>query len=219
MKKILFTLAVVCFSFGFATAQSTTGHIKYKIDMSSDNPEVEMQLAMFSGSTLDISFDGKKSSSTMSMGAMMSIKTITSEDEEVLMLWSGMVGNKAVRTSVEEMKDGEKEKKTDMDVEFVKGSKTVAGYKCKKAISKTEEGDEVVFWYTEKLQMGAPGQGNLNGKIPGIALAFESFNSNMIMSFEAIEVEDTIEDDSIFNMEIPEGYEEMSYDDMKSMGM
>ncbi|HIP31479.1 MAG TPA: hypothetical protein EYG86_01815 [Crocinitomicaceae bacterium] len=220
MKKLLFTLAVVCFSLGFTNAQSNEGHIKYAIEMSSDNPEMQMQLAMMNGSTMEIYFQDKNSSSTMRMGSMMTINTITSESGDVLMLMGGMMGKKAIKTTVDEMKGDEKvEEVEDIDVQFVKGSKTVAGYKCKKAIIETEEGDEVVFWYTEELKMGTDAQGNLNGKIPGVALAFETNNNGMIMSFEATEVENKIKDKSVFSLDIPEGYEEMTYEQLKGMGM
>ena len=220
MKKVLFTLAAVCFSFGFINAQSNEGHIKYKIEVSSDDPDMAMGVSMLNGASMEITFDGENSVSTMNMGAMMSITTITNDSDEVLMLMGGMMGKKAIKTSVEEMKNSkEDEEMPDIEVQLVKGKKTVAGYDCKKAIIETEGGEDIIYWYTEEFKMANEGQGNANGKIPGIALAFETNNGGMLMSFEASEVDLKVKDKSVFTMEIPEGYEEMSYEELSSMGM
>ena len=44
MKKILFSMAMVVLSTLSLTAQVTEGNVKYAIDMSSTNPEMQMQL-------------------------------------------------------------------------------------------------------------------------------------------------------------------------------
>lgn len=220
MKKILFTLAVVCFSFSFIIAQSNEGHIVYKIDVSSDDPEMAMGVAMLNGASMEISFQGKKSSTTMNMGAMMSVTTITNEADEVLMLMGGMMGKKAIKTSVDEMKkSSDSEDMPEFEIQLVKGKKTVAGYECKKAIIESEEGEDVIYWYTEEFKMNNEAQGNANGKIPGVALAFETSNGGMVMSFEASKVDSKVKDKSVFSMKIPEGYDEMTYKELNSMGM
>jgi len=39
------------------------------------------------------------------------------------------------------------------------------------------------------------------------------------MSYTATEVKEEIKDDSIFDLTVPEGFTEMSYEDFKTMGM
>jgi len=213
MKRILLTLAVVLVSIGFTNAQAEEGHITYKISIESDDAAMA---SMMEGSTFEIFFKGEKSRIDMSMGMMFSMVTIT-DGKDILMLMGGMMGKKAVLTS---KKDLEKEgKEPDVDVKFVSGKKKVAGYDCKKAIIMDGDGNEIVYWYTEKLKLADPGQSNAQGNIPGIALAFEMDRQGMVMSYIATSVEESIKDKSLFKMVIPDGYEKMTMEEMKSMGM
>ena len=215
MKRILFTLAVVCFSIGFTNAQATEGHIAYKISIESD----EAGMAdMMEGSTFEIFFNGEKSRIDMSMGMLFSMATIT-DGKDVLMLMGGMMGKKAVLTSKEDLENDNENQESDLDVKLVSGKKKVAGYDCKKAIITDTEGNEIVYWYTEKFKLSDPGQSNAQGQIPGIALAFEMDQQGMVMSYIATSVEESIKDKSVFKMVIPDGYEKMTMEEMKSMGM
>ena len=217
MKRILLTLAVVLVSIGFTNAQAEEGHITYKISIESDDAAIA---SMMEGSTFEIFFKGEKSRIDMSMGMMFSMVTIT-DGKDILMLMGGMMGKKAVLTSKKDLeKDLEKEgKEPDVDVKFVSGKKKVAGYDCKKAIIMDGDGNEIVYWYTEKLKLADPGQSNAQGNIPGIALAFEMDRQGMVMSYIATSVEESIKDKSLFKMVIPDGYEKMTMEEMKSMGM
>ncbi|PCI08617.1 MAG: hypothetical protein COB73_06690 [Flavobacteriaceae bacterium] len=102
MKNLLFTLAVVCFSLNFTNAQSSEGHIKYDIDVSSDNPDMAMAVSMMNGAKMEVAFSGKKSFVMMNMGVIMTMKTVTDEDGKVLLLIEGMMGKKAIKSSLEE---------------------------------------------------------------------------------------------------------------------
>ncbi|MBL1279457.1 MAG: hypothetical protein COA33_004260 [Fluviicola sp.] len=222
MKNLLFTLAVVCFSLNFTNAQSSEGHIKYDIDVSSDNPDMAMAVSMMNGAKMEVAFSGKKSFVMMNMGVIMTMKTVTDEDGKVLLLIEGMMGKKAIKSSLEEM-EGEIEKideKSDVEITLEKETKMVAGYKCKKAIISGDDDTEIIYWYTEKFIVEGKTEGNANGRIPGIALAFELENENGLkMSYTATEVKEEIKDDSIFDLTVPEGFTEMSYEDFKTMGM
>lgn len=68
MKKLLFILLVTTLTITAVNAQSKEGYIKYKVDMTSDNTEMQMGLAMMSGSKMEISFKGKDSRMIMNMG-------------------------------------------------------------------------------------------------------------------------------------------------------
>lgn len=215
MKRILLTLAVVLVSIGFTNAQAEEGHITYKISIESDDAAMA---SMMEGSTFEIFFKGEKSRIDMSMGMMFSMVTIT-DGKDILMLMGGMMGKKAVLTSKKDLEKEGKDEGPDLDVKLVSGKKKVAGYDCKKAIIMDGDGNEIVYWYTEKLKLADPGQSNAQGKIPGIALAFEMDRQGMVMSYMATSVEESIKDKSLFKMVIPDGYEKMTMEEMKSMGM
>ena len=92
--------------------------------MSSDNPEMEMQLAMMQGSTLDLFFKEGKSRTEMKMGAMMTITTIVdSESEDMMMLMGGMMGNKAIHSTLSELEAEGTEEKPEYEVELTKKTK------------------------------------------------------------------------------------------------
>lgn len=221
MKKLLFTLAVVCFSLHFTNAQSSEGYIKYDIDVSSDNPDMAMAVSMMSGAKMEVAFNGKKSFVKMEFGTMMNMKTITNPDGEILLLMEGMMGNKAIKTSVQEMEDKISEAEgDDFKVVLESGTKMVAGYKCKKAVIKGDDDTDIVYWYTEDFKVDGKTQGNANGRVPGVALAFELDNENgLTMSYTASEVKDKVKDKSIFSLDIPDGFTEMKYEDYIKMGM
>lgn len=70
MKKSLFlTLLLLTSTLGL-NAQITEGHVKYKIEVSSDEPDMEMAVSMMSDATLDIYFQKDKSRTEMDMGVM-----------------------------------------------------------------------------------------------------------------------------------------------------
>ena len=216
MRKLLLVITTV-FLTGLSFGQSEAGKIVYSVEMSSDNPQMAVAASMMNGSTFELTFSKGATMAKMNMGAMMSMTTIVNH-EDVLILMGGMMGNKAVKTTKGELIDSEG---TNMDatVELVDETKKIAGYICKKAIITDSDDNEIEYWYTADLKLTVEGQGNANGLIPGIALAFSIDKRGMTMSYTASSVEDKISDDVNFDVSIPEGYEEMTMEEMGSMGM
>ncbi len=158
MKKILFSMAMVVLSTLSLTAQVTEGNVKYSIEMSSTNPELEMQLAMMQGSTFELSFKDDLTRSEMNMGTIMKIVTITNaKSDGALMLMSGMMGNTAVKLSAEDLKKNTEES-PEADVTLTDETKEIQGFSCKKAVVTDEEGTESVVWYTEEITVNKLGQ-------------------------------------------------------------
>ena len=151
MKKILFSMAMVVLSTLSLTAQVTEGSVKYSIDMSSTNPELEMQLAMMQGSTFELFFQEDVTRSEMNMGTIMKIVTITNaKSEDGVMLMSGMMGNTAVKMNPEDMNEA-KEDVSETEVTFTDETKEIQGFKCKKAVVTDEEGTESIILYSEEI--------------------------------------------------------------------
>lgn len=221
MKKLLFSMAMVVLSTLSLTAQVTEGSVKYSIDMSSTNPEMEMQLAMMQGSTFELSFKDDLTRSEMNMGTIMKIVTITnSESEGGLMLMSGMMGNTAVKLNPEDMKDS-KEDASETEVTFTDETKEIQGFKCKKAVVTDEEGTESIIWYSEEISVNKLGQSYLNKDVPGFPLEFELNQGEMKMTMTSTEFNKKLDKKAVktmFDTTIPEGYTEMSPDDLKGMG-
>lgn len=218
MKKILFSMAMVVLSTLSLTAQLTQGSVKYSIEMSSTNPELEMQLAMMQGSTFELSFKDDLTRSEMNMGTIMKIVTITNaKSEGGLMLMSGMMGNTAVKIYPEDMKDSEEEA-PETGVTFTDETKEIQGFKCKKAVVTDGEGTESIIWYSEEIIINKLGQTYLNKEVPGFPLEFELNQGEMKMTMTSTEFNKTLDKKAaktMFDTTIPEGYTEMSPDELR----
>ena len=214
-------MAMVVLSTLSLTAQITEGSIKYNVEVSSTNPELEMQLAMLQGSTFALFFQGDLTRSEMNMGSMMKIVTITNvKEENSLMLMSGMMGNTAVRMSADDLKKGE-EKVEETEITFSDETKEIQGYECKKAISTNEEGQESVIWYTEEIEVNKLGQNYLNNQVPGFPMEFEINQGEVKMTMVSSEFSKKLDKKKakeMFDTTIPEGYKEMTPEELSGMG-
>lgn len=222
MKKFI-ALAFILAAFFNINAQTTEGFISYDIEVSSDDPDMQMGVQMMQGSTLSIYFKDGSARTEMDMGSMMKMVTVSDENEEkILMLLSGMIGKKAIVSSFDDIEDKkeEAEEEDTFEITFSDETKTILGYECKKAILEDEDGNEMIFWYSEDFEVNKIGSNYMNDKIPGLPLEFELNNSGMIMKMTATDVAKKVKNaDEVFSIEIPEGYEEMTMEELEGMGM
>ena len=222
MKKLVALITLILLSVGQVNAQMKEGHIKYKIkmDLEDEKGENAMVMAMMKNATLEVYFKGTKTRAEFSLGAMMSMTTVTdSKSEDMLMLMNGMMmGKKAIKTTMAEMEAqaGDSGAEDKVDVKLVNETKVIEGYKCKKAIITMEEGVETVFWYTDKIEVNKKGQSYLNEHVPGFPMEFEMNQGGTVVTMTVTSVEDTVgkKADKLFDMSIPSGYEEMSMEDL-----
>ncbi|MEN9998519.1 MAG: hypothetical protein RI922_1509 [Bacteroidota bacterium] len=222
MKKLLFSFALLLGTFTMNYAQITEGHVSYKIDISTENPDMEMVVGMMQGSTLEIYFKEKMTRAEMKMGSMMNMTTISDEKSgDILMLMSGMIGKKAISTSTEELQGETEVEKPKYEVELVDETKDIAGYSCKKAILTDEEGNENVFWYTEEIEVSKKGQSYLNENVPGYPMQYEINNGGLVMGMTVTKITEELSKGELklFDMKIPEGYTEMTMEELQQMGM
>jgi GLPGLI family protein len=221
MKKILLILLVSTSTILPLFGQMTEGHIAYKMEATSDNPDMQMAVSMMQGSTLDVYFKEKQTRAEMKMGAMMNMTTISNENNgEMLMLMSGMVGQNAIKSNLKELDSAQAEKpKTEVTLE--NETKVIEGYTCKKAIVTDEEGTESVFWYTEEISVAKKGQNYLNESVPGFPMQSEINNNGLKMIMTVTKVDKKLDKKAseLFDMTIPSGYKEMTMEQLKSMGM
>jgi GLPGLI family protein len=221
MKNLLFTFLVTTCTTLPRFGQMTEGHISYKMEATSDNPDMQMAVSMMQGSTLDVYFKEKQTRAEMKMGAMMNMTTISNENNgEMLMLMSGMVGQNAIKSNLKELDSAQAEKpKTEVTLE--NETKVIEGYTCKKAIVTDEEGTESVFWYTEEISVAKKGQNYLNESVPGFPMQSEINNNGLKMIMTVTKVDKKLDKKAseLFDMTIPSGYKEMTMEQLKSMGM
>lgn len=220
--KNLFLSTILLLSSLAAMAQMTEGHIAYKIDITTDNPDMQMVIGMMQGSTMDVYFKDKTTRSEMKMGSMMNITTLTNEStKDVLMLMSGMIGQNAIKTTLTELDEQKTTEENPFTVNLVDETKVIEGYTCYKATLTSEEGLESVFWYTQDINVSKKGQSYLNDQVPGFPMQFELNNGPMKMSMTVSKIDKTLDKKksaTLFDMTIPRGYKEMTMEELQSMG-
>jgi GLPGLI family protein len=216
--KTITLLTSFIFTVGFLFAQEFS--VKYEISMKSSDPAVQSQLGMMQGSTLQIYAKDKKSRTEMSMGGLMTTTTVLDGNKKKgVLIMDGMLGKQAATFDEEMNEEDEEVSEKDIEIEFVDETKIILGYKCKKAIIYTEEGMELVYWYTEEID---PTEGSLGKyvrkEVPGLALEFSVDQPQMTMVFTATEFKEKVkETKGMFDISIPEGYTEKSFEEISNM--
>lgn len=219
MKQIITIIASVVISVA-SFAQNKEGHIAYKVDVTADKPEMQMQVGMMQGSSLDLFFKEDNTRSEFSMGTMMKMITITNpKDDAMLLLMSGMLGTKAIKSTITEAKK-QSEGAEALNVKLENETKKILGFDCKKATLTDSEGNESTFWYTEEFTVNKSGQNMLNEKIPGTPLEYVINQQGIKMTMTATKLDKKIDKKlkDLFEMKVPEGYTEVSPQDLQNMG-
>ncbi len=198
-----------------ATAQAT-GQISYKMDFSSDNPDMAMATSMMEGSTMDLFFIPGKSKVDVKMAALMDMSTITDVKADKALMLMSMMGSKiAVETKLS--KD-DKEAKPEVKAKLTTETKEIIGFKCTKATVQTEDGKELTIWFTTDLNASLAGLEQFsNLGVKGVPLEFATEQNGMNIKFVATKFEKKV-DEKIFSLAIPEGYTLMSEEELEKMG-
>lgn len=215
MKKIIVVLVVVLipvFISGFTPPKEFTGTIVYNI--SYDTEKMDPQMAAYLPKTMKMTVKAPMSRMEMSMGMGKNI-TIFDSDTRAGVSLVDMMGMKiAVKTTAEDM---EKEIQEAGDVEVIKldDTKEILGYTCKKAIVKVKGSSELTVYYTDEIDTGIDNSSNVIFRdIEGMMLEFEMDQDGLQMHFVAVNIDKKKVSDDLF--EIPEGYEEMTKEEMES---
>lgn len=214
MKKTLLSLAIILGTTLMLNAQKFEGKITYSIEYDEVPEAIEPYISMLPKES-KMTIKGTKSKAEQNMGGMGTSSVISDSKEGNSLMLISMMGQKvAVKMSKEDL-ETEKEKTPETKTTITKETKTIAGYKCTKAIVKSDDGNEVTVWFTEEI----PALGGANNKtgadIPGFPMEYTIDGGNeMVMTMSVSKVEKTKVADSEF--EIPEGYEEMTMEEFQN---
>lgn len=196
-------------------AQVTEGHVKYNVNVSSDDPDMAMAVSMMSEATLDIYFQKDKSRTEMDMGIMNTTVIVNPSAEKSIMLMDMMGSKFAIPMEKEEL-DQENDSPKPI-IKLIDETKTVLGYKCKKAVITISEGVDAVYWYTEELKVNTFGQKSFNNSVPGFPLEFSQFQGGLDMKLTATVIEKSV-DSKKFDVGVPEGYTVTTMEELGGMG-
>lgn len=220
--RLIFALLLILVQSSFL-AQVKEGHVAFSIEVSSDNPDMQAAVSMLNGSTLDVYFSEAFTSSLIKMGQLMTVTTVSDEKsgDVLLLMESGMMGKNGIKSTVaklEELKGQQPKTK----LTLVDETKVIQGYTCKKGLVTDDNGNEFVFWYTQEITASKAGQDYLNKDVPGFPLEYEINNQGLKMLMKATNIQkslDKAEKKKLFSLKIPEGYKEMTLEDLQGMGM
>ena len=79
----------------------------------------------------------------------------------------------------------------------------------------------MIYWYAEEIKPLATDKNSTISKLPDQAMQYSTAANDMVMTFTAVKVETTLDDDTIaskLSFDIPDGYELMTYEEFISLG-
>lgn len=215
MKQLLILLFFLAVS-GMAKAQHT-GHLQYKMEFSSDNPDMAMTLPMMAGSKMDLYFMPEKSKIEMIMGTFMKLNTTVDLKKQKGLMLMEIMGNKTA-TELDISNANNPENTSNPKIIVTNETKTIIGFNCAKIIAQDGDGSEVTLWVTKELQATLNGQKQFgNTKIEGVPLEFSTLNNGMTIHFIATKFDAHV-DANIFSLQIPQGYTIVTEEELKNMG-
>ncbi|MCB0848610.1 MAG: GLPGLI family protein, partial [Bacteroidetes bacterium] len=108
----------------------------------------------------------------------------------------------------------EKNKGKKPKVEITSDTKDIAGFKCTKAIVKSDEGTNVEIWFTKDIAVNNAFKEGYDG-IDGLMMEYSVPQKMFTMKMTCTEVKPGTVDDKIF--EIPSDYKLMTKDELMKM--
>ena len=175
---------------------------------------------MMGKTTMHFAFKNQKSMA-LTENSILNRKVIMDNENKMgLMLISMMDGSFkwAIPINGDDFETTSKEANNlDVKIEYLEGSKKIAGYKCSKArITGNNQVEEV--WFTKKLKPltnGSEGSAKY-GNLDGFPLATNSISGKGMISLTATQVTKKEAAEDLFSLVIPKGYEMKTLDEVNS---
>jgi GLPGLI family protein len=210
MKQFIITIsALVLLITGTMAQKKFEGEIIYKIEYQNLPPEMA-QYASMMPDRMKMLFSGEKSRiEQRSMGGQQVIIHDYKKEESIILV--DAMGQKIMtRDKIKSDNTSQPEIKY-----FDTETKNISGYECKKAeIIDKKNKTVLTAYYTEKINAAKP-KDNFEG-LKGFPLEYEISQNGITMKLSAISVEEKKVADNLF--EAPEGYTEMSPEQLQQMG-
>ncbi|WP_417882469.1 hypothetical protein [Xanthomarina gelatinilytica] len=212
MKKLLFIVLVAITSIGFSQETIKEGVVLSKQTMSTDNAELQSQLAMVGDIVTTTYFKGNKSrSETNNFMTGTSVTIMDNDNNQMLMtLNNQMVGKKYVLKSMEPSEE-------DLEnITVTKGDETknILGYECQEYNVEVNKDGVVVkmdIYTTDKLSALSQQSTMMGADIKGfpmyLTMNMNQMGMNLTITQEATEIKKEAVSDDKFDMTPPEGYE------------
>lgn len=214
MKHLITALVAIAIALPTLAQKKFEGSITFGLEYKDLSAEMAAMEAMLPDE-MTTRIKGDKSRMEQSLGMGMSQVTITNMKTKSGTLLMDMMGKKiAVSMSKDELEKMDKKKKAQKpEFKYLDDTKDVAGYKCKKVLVTMEGVGEMEVYYTEDIPSGANSQ--FEG-LNGFPLQYTTDAGQFKIKMTAKKVTSEKLEKGLF--EIPEGYEEMTFEEFqKSM--
>ena len=210
--RIAFITALVALTSIVASAQKNfEGTIVYDIEYLSVPAEVEgMESMLPSQMSMQFSGDWMRLEQEV-MGGSQSV--VVNSEEKISFILMDMMGQKIVMRIPKEQIEAQEAATPEPEIFEERERKEIAGYKCQKALIKQADGSKVEVFYTKDL---GDIRHNEYKKLPGFPLQYVAEAQGMKTRITASKVTPGKLSEDIFK--VPDGYTEMSQEDMMRMG-
>ncbi|WP_353779769.1 DUF4412 domain-containing protein [Winogradskyella sp. 3972H.M.0a.05] len=217
MKKLFFALFLTLGLTAVAQENITEGKVTLKQTMSSDNEQVNAQLAMVGEMSTVTYFKGNKSRTEVSSAMTGSNVTIVDNDAKkgIVLMDNPMMGKSYTEIDLNNISEEDFDK---VKVEKIDETKTILGYKCQGyKLSMEEQGVNMnmILFSTEALKI-ATDKTKFGEKVKGFPLFMEikvnQMGSMMTIITEATGIDKEVVADDMFNLTPPKGFEKITPD-------
>lgn len=210
-KSIL--LFFVAFTSIFANAQKDfEGVVQFKIDYINLPAEMAGMESMLPTDMTTYVKDGKVRSEQKTMITGEQIIIVDAETNYTVTLMN-LLGNKIALEITPEEAEKSSQESANINIEYVDGTKEIAGYTCKKALIRSPDLPEpVVAYYTEEFK--AQTQHDLGG-IKGFPMEYVVSAEGIQMRFYVVSIDKQTVSDDLFI--IPDGYKKMSQKELQQL--
>lgn len=207
----------------FAQKQLTNAVVKYNMETTQSTPQTgEMTIHMdMDYYILDTDF--KMTMDMNMMGMAMHIETLMDTEAKTgVALIDAMgqkLGAKITAADYEKLKEDGKSLQVSK-VEPISGTEKILGYECQKANVTTEGGQQMLVYFTKAIKpLEFPGADKIFIKgIDGLPIKYEMNVEGGSVNVTLEGINEGIVKASDFNYEIPEGYTELTYQQLTQMG-
>jgi GLPGLI family protein len=171
MKNILLTAAFFTIGF-FASGQKKLTEATISYDIVINTGTERPRLAdFFDGATSTVYLKGGKSRTEMVSSLGTQATLVDGKNISVIKEYGQQ--KYIIQMTNQNWKDANK-KYEDVSFNYTDESKTILGYKCKKAIGKLSDGTSFIVWYTPDLVPENKDFQYVNRSLPGLAMEYES---------------------------------------------
>ena len=211
---VIFFVAIVTSLFGFSQNNLTQGVVVISQTMSSDNDEMNAQLAMMGDMRTTTYFKNDKSRTEVSspMTGDMIVITDGASKEMVTFMDNPMLGKKYIKGSLDIAQSALN------DIVITKGDETkmFLNFECQQYfVTSSVQGQpmEMEVFTTDAInaysQQTAPYGDEIKGFPLYVSLSMNQMGSNIKVVSNVIEIKKEVLDDEKFSLEILDGYAEM----------